>query len=167
MSDWFFMLGEPLIDSEREHVCGYLHGLGIGEDIPVIGVCDWDAARRTISSPSWDRRWWDAEQTEKRRLYQKALGRMAETELLAALSETVGRITESVHGAATAQAARRGCVDAGLIRAAAGAAGEALYLAELARLAGASERHSFRRKQALFAGGHWPLGIVDGRYHVF
>lgn len=166
MSDWFCMLGEPLSDSEREHAHEYLHGLGIDDALPVVGVCDWDAARRTISFPAWDRRWWEAERAEKRRLYQK-MGNMAEPELLAALSTAVGRITEPVLGAAMAQAARRGCADAGLIRAAAGAAGEALYLAELARLAGATERHAFRRKQALFAGGHWPLGIVTGRYHVF
>jgi hypothetical protein len=87
--------------------------------------------------------------------------------LLADLTRTVDRTTESVHGAAAVEAARRGCSDPGLIRAAAGAASEALYLAELARLAGEGEDHPFARKQSLFAGGHWPLGIVSGRYHVF
>jgi hypothetical protein len=167
MSDWFFMLGESLGDSACEHARKYLHGLGINDDIPVIGVSDWDAARRTISFPAWDRRWWEAEQAEKRRLHQKAIGNMSEKELLALLSHAIERITETVHDAAAVEAARLGCTDIGLIKAAAGAASEALYLAELARLAGESEGHPFRRKQALFAGGRWPLGIVDGRYHVF
>jgi hypothetical protein len=167
MSDWFFMLGESLSDSEREHVREYLRALGIEDDMPVVGVYDWDAARRAISFPQWDRRWWDAEQAEKRRLFQIAIDNMSEHDLLAALSHAIERITETVHGAAAVEAARLGCADAGLIRAAAGAASEALYLAELARLAGESEGHPFRRKQALFAGGHWPLGIVSGRYHVF
>lgn len=167
MSDWFFMLGESLNDSERRQAVDYLHGLGIDDEIPVVSVTDWDLARRTISHPQWDRRWWDAEQAEKRRLYEKAKTRLPDAELLAALSRAVTSVTETVHGAAAAEAARRGCADAGLIRAAAGAAAEALYLAELARLAGENERHPFALKQALFAGGHWPLGIVNGRYHVF
>jgi len=167
MSDWFFMLGKSLADSERRQVEDYLRGLGIGEELPVVGVSDWDSARRAISNPAWDRRWWDAEQAEKQRLYSKAATAMGENELLASLSRTMERITEPVHGAAAVEAARRGCTDAGLIRAAAGAASEALYLSELARLAGESERHPFALKQSLFAGGHWPLGIVAGRYHVF
>lgn len=161
------MLGVSLSDSEREQVREYLRGLGIEDDMPVVSVSDWDSARRTISFPSWDRRWWDAEQAEKRRLYQKAIGNMSEHALLATLSHAIERITEPVHGAAAVEAARSGCADAGLIRAAAGAASEALYLAELARLAGETDAHPFRRKQALFAGGHWPLGIVNSRYHVF
>lgn len=167
MSDWFFMLGESLDESERRQAKDYLRGLGIGEDLPVAGVSDWDAARRAISNPGWDRRWWEAEQAEKQRLYQKAKNALGEDALLASLSRAVVRVTEAVHGAAAVEAARRGCTDAGLIRAAAGAASEALYLAELARLAGEGGQHPFALKQSLFAGGHWPLGIVAGQYHVF
>lgn len=167
VSDWFFMLGEVLNDAERASVKAYLHGLGIDDDIPVANVRGWDDARRAISDPRWDHRWWDAEQAERQRLYRTAQANLNEHELLARLSETLEQVTETVHGAAAVEAARRGCADAGLIRAAAGAAAESLYLAELARLAGADEHHPFRLKQALFAGGHWPLGIVRGRYFVF
>jgi hypothetical protein len=167
MSDWFFMLGESLNDAERGHVREYLSGLGIEDDIPVVSVADWRDARHTISYPGWDRRWWDAEQAEKRRLQQKARATMTQTELMTALSRTVEQASETMHGAAAVEAARRGCSDEGLIRAAAGAASEALYHAELARLSGEDEHHPFRLKQSLFAGGHWPLGIVDGRYYVF
>lgn len=167
MSDWFFMLGEALNDSERAAVRDYLQGLGIEEDIPVANVPDWDSARRAISDPRWDQRWWNAEQAERQRLYRAAQANLDEHELLARLSEAIEKVTETVHGAAAVEAARRGCADAGLIRAAAGAAAESLYLAELARLARADERHPFRLKQSLFAGGHWPLGIVRGRYYVF
>lgn len=167
MSDWFFMLGESLDESERRQARGYLDGLGIKDDLEIVGVPDWNAARRAISDPAWDRRWWDAEQAERRRLYEKARAVRGEGDLLAALSRAIEPSTEAVHGAAAVEAARRGCADPALIRAAAGAASEALYLAALARLAGEGEDHPFARKQSLFAGGHWPLGIVHGRYQVF
>lgn len=167
MSDWFFMLGESLGASERRQACAYLEGLGLEADIEVVGVPDWEAARRTIGDPAWDRRWWEAEQRERRRLYGRASAAHGEEPVLAQLTRTLEPITETVHGSAAVEAARRGCGDPGMIRAAAGAAAEALYLAELARLAGEGDGHPFALKQALFAGGHWPLGIVGGRYHVF
>src|SRR5436190_23388026 len=159
------MLGEALEDSERGDVKAYLRGLDI-EEMPIANVRDWNEARRIISHPQWDRRWWDAEQSERRRLQEKAAASGA-NEWLASLSQTVERTTEPVHGAAAVEAGRRGCMDPSLIRAAAGAASEALYLSELARLGGEDEQHAFRLKQSLFAGGHWPLGIVEGRYYVF
>ena len=64
-------------------------------------------------------------------------------------------------------AARSGCSDAALIRAAAGALSQALYFADLTRLAGLGLSHPFSIKKALFSGGHWPLGIVQGTYYVF
>jgi hypothetical protein len=167
MSDWFFMLGESLAPSERRQARAYLEGLGLEGGIDVVGVPDWESARRAISDPEWDQRWWDAEQRERRRLYEKAKGTHGEERLLAELTRVLEPVTETVHGSAAVEAARRGCSDPGLIRAAAGAAAEALYLAELARLAGEDDAHPFALKQALFAGGHWPLGIVHGRYHVF
>ena len=165
MSDWFFMLGEPLSITEQEQVRGYLEGLGLAREIPIESVRDFDGAARIISHPEWDRRWWEAEQRERERLRDQ---------LTAALGSGPQRLSQSTtdgiaasHGAAAIQAARIGCSDPGLIRAAAGALGEALYLAELAELAGAASSHPFLLKRALFAGGHWPLGIVAGRFYVF
>jgi hypothetical protein len=167
VSNWFFMLGEALAANERRDVKAYLHDLDLEMELPVVNVHDWEEARRVISDPHWDRRWWDAEQRERRRLQAKALAQIGEDELRGSLSQTVEHTSEAMHGAAAVEAARGGCTDAGLIKAAAGAAAEALYLSELARLAGEDERHAFRLKQSLFAGGHWLLGIVNGQYHVF
>jgi hypothetical protein len=166
MSDWFFMLGEPLSASEREQVLLYLRGLGIDDEVGVESVPDWQNAGRAISNPEWDRRWWVAEQREKDRLYEVAKADLGEREVLQSLSRTL-ESTEAVLGAAAVQAARRGCSDAALIRVAAGAASQTLHLAALARLAGEQEGHPFLIKAALFAGGHWPLGIVNGRFCVF
>ena len=64
-------------------------------------------------------------------------------------------------------AARMGCSDQGLIRAAAGAATEALYLGELARTSGAAGHHPFLCKLALFESGHWPLVLIENQYYIF
>ena len=37
----------------------------------------------------------------------------------------------------------------------------------LARLAGAGVDHFFMRRYRLFEGGRWPLGVVDGAFHLF
>ena len=167
MSDWFFMLGEPLQASETQQVRDYLRWLGIVDETPVECVSDWQGARRVIDNPEWDRRWWDAEQAERQRLQQRAGAVHGHAAVLRTLSEMLARVGEAIHGAAAVESTRRGSADAALIRAAAGAASEALYQSELARLAGEDAGHPFAVKQALFAGGHWPLGIVNGIFFVF
>jgi len=167
VNDWFFMLGEPLAPDEVNQVREYLRALGLGHDLPVESVRDWASASALIKDPSWDRRWWDAEQEEARRLYDSVASAQSEDELLRTLSARLERANVDVHGAAAVQAARAGCTDASLIRAAAGAASHAFYLANLAELCGASEPHPFLLKRSLFAEGHWPLGVVNGRYYVF
>jgi len=167
VSDWFFMLGEPLADSEREQVRGYLNGLGLRGQTPVQSIPDFAEAARIISHPDWDRRWWDAEQRERERLCAVVARGRERGQLLQALSQSTEQAIALPHGAAAVQAARMGCSDPGLIRAAAGALGEALYLAKLAELASEASSHPFLLKLALFAGGHWPLGVVDDHFYVF
>jgi hypothetical protein len=167
VSDWFFMLGEPLEPEEVGQVRAYLRALGLEHDVPVEAVREWFAAAALIKDLSWDRCWWDAEQLEAKRLYSSAAGARGEHELLRTLSARLERAHAELHGAAAVQAARAGYADASLIRAAAGAASHALYLAELAELCGAGYAHPFLLKRSLFASGHWPLGVVSGCYYVF
>jgi hypothetical protein len=167
MSDWFLMLGEPLAPDEDGQLRDYLRGLDLDARMPIETVRGWDAAGRAIQNPDWDRGWWDAEQRESQRLNEKISAMPAASALLEGLSRTLELSVESVRGAAAAAATRGGCADAALIYAAAGSLGQALYLAELARLAGESLTHAFFCKQALFAGGHWPLGIIRGSYYIF
>ncbi|HET9933349.1 MAG TPA: hypothetical protein VFQ35_21745 [Polyangiaceae bacterium] len=167
MSDWFFMLGEPLSAAELEHVRAYLKGLDLDSHTPVESTRDFEEARRIISHPDWDRRWWDAEQRERERLRAKLAGLRESDRLSLELSQSMEQSVSAQHGAAAVEAGRLGCTDQALIRAAAGALGEALYLGKLAELSGEPSSHPFVLKQALFTGGHWPLGIVAGRYYVF
>lgn len=166
MSAWFSMLGEPVAGEDSRLIQAYLRGLGLTEDVPALGVADWNDARAVATDATWDRRWWDAEQREKQRLWQAASARHGESELLGALSRTLDS-SEDLRRASAHAAERFGCTDAGLVASAAGAASEAFHLAELARLAGESDGHPFHAKRALFAAGRWPLGILRGRYRIF
>ena len=166
MSDWFFMLGEPLAPGEAAKVTGYLRGLGL-DALPLETLADWSAVGAVIKSASWDQSWWEAEQREAKRLHERATQARGEGEVARRLSAVLVSSMVSLHGAAAVHATRAGYGDAGLIRAAAGAAGQALHFAELAELGGESAVHPFLLKRALFAGGHWPLGIVNGSYYLF
>lgn len=167
MNDWFFMLGEPLSASEQAQARDYLRALGVADTALVQSVPDFSSAARVVAHPDWDRRPWDAEQGERERLRARVGANGGEEQLLTALSAAVDESISGPLGAIAVQAARMGCSDAGLIRAAAGALGEALYLARLAELAHEPASHPFLLKKALFAGGHWPLGVVSGRFYVF
>lgn len=166
MTTWFGSLGAPVAAAERDQVKAYLDGLGIHDELPVQDVSGWDEAREVVTHSGWDRRWWDAEQLEKRRLQAKASALRGEAEVLA-LSSRAFLTGDSLRQAAAEAAARYGCDDAGMVGCAAGAASEALHLAELAELAGEATTHPFRAKQSLFAAGRWPLGIVSGSYRLF
>ena len=166
MSDWFFMVGEPLSRTSSARCTNTCAGSTSTTQLPIELILDWQSAGRAIANPEWDRRWWDAEQHEKNRLYAKAKAELGESELCNRCRAPFNRPTRFMEPQ-RCEAARRGCADPALIRVAAGAASQALHLAALARLAGEGDAHPFSIKAALFAGGHWPLGIVNGCYCVF
>jgi hypothetical protein len=166
MSDWFFMLGEPMARNEREQVRDYVRELGVEHDMPVEEVSTWTSARDVITNPDWDRRFWDAERLERQRLYGNAEALRGPVDFVRSLSRTL-ESSDAVYAAAAVEAARRNCTDMGFIGAAAGAASEALHLAQLAEVAGERPAHPFLLKKAVFAAGHWPLGALRGRYFVF
>jgi hypothetical protein len=134
--------------------------------MPVEHVIDWNGTRAVVTDAAWDRRWWNAEQHEKRRLWQEAVAKHGEVDVLRSLSRTL-ETSEGLWLAASQAAERAGCTDVGLVGAAAAAASEAFHLAELARLAHELEAHSFCLKRALFDAGRWPLGILRGSYRIF
>jgi hypothetical protein len=167
VTEWFCRLGEAPTAFDRQHVRDYLQGLELDPELPLASISDWNAARRLITDPDWDSRWWEAEQRESARLTARAQAARGQAEVAGSLSRTLEQSAEATYVAATAQAARAGCADQTLIRAAAGAVSLALHLAALAALAGETQAHPFSSKLSLFAAGHWPLGIFGGHYYVF
>ena len=152
---WFSALGEPLGDAERSEIAAYLSGFNL--NAPVRPVANWAEAGKICKQPA--EAWWRLEEGERERLEKSARLNPADREWLA--------LNETLHGAAAVAAARSGCADAALIRAAAGAASYAAYQARLARAAGAGDDHPFLRKYALYCGGRWPLGVYEGQFAIF
>ncbi len=163
---WFAAVGEPETGGEAEEVRLYLQGLGI-PDCKTDWLTDWDAARAATQRADWDHDWWDREQAMQRDLYAIAAGGLGEVGLLRHLTRITEAAARLLHGPAAVAAARGGVADAGLTRAAAGAAAQASYQMTLARLAAASSGHPFAAKFRLFLAGRWPLTVAGGRFHVF
>lgn len=164
---WFSCLGLALGESEFDRIKGYLAGIGAPQATEIITVAHWSEAAEVIRNPRWDSGWWDREEAERRRLISEAEKNIGRTVLLKDLTDATDRLSEAVHGAAAVAAARDGVADAGLIRAAAGAATMAAHQYELSRIAGAADDHPFACKFALFHGGRWPLGIFESRFVIF
>jgi hypothetical protein len=152
---WFSVLGEPLGDAELSEIAAYLSGLGMASQ--VHAVTSWQEAFDICTRPA--EAWWSAEEAVRSRLEQRTRLNPADPKWLA--------LNEALHGAAAVAAARAGCSDAALIRAAAGAASYAAYQARLASAGGAGAGHPFLRKYALYCGGRWPLGVYEGRFAIF
>jgi hypothetical protein len=152
---WFSTLGEPLGSAEHADIAAYLGGLAMVA--PVHAVTSWAEAGAICAQPA--DAWWHAEERERTGLEETARLDPADARWLS--------LNETLHGAAAVAAARGGCADPALIRAAAGAASYAAYEARLARAAGAPASHPFLRKYALYCGGRWPLGVYEGRFAIF
>jgi hypothetical protein len=119
--------------------------------MPLRRVSSWREAGE-LSRTAADE-WWRAEEAERARLERNA--RLDQP------------IRTGLHGAAAVAAARAGCADAALIRAAAGAASYAAYQARLAQAARAPAAHPFLRKYALYCGGRWVLGVYEGQFRIY
>jgi hypothetical protein len=154
---WFSALGEPLGEAEAADIAAYLAALAVAPRLPPLTVTSWSQAGEIARMPA--DRWWRTEEAERARLEQRVRLDPADRDWLA--------LTDTLHGAAAVAAARSGCAEQGLIRAAAGAATYAVHEYRLARGAGAGEDHPFVRKYALFAGGRWPLGVYGDRFAIF
>lgn len=164
---WFSCLGLPLGEPESNRIRAYLTGIGASLVTEIVGVAHWSEAAEVIRNPCWDSDWWDREEAERQRLMSDAEKNVGRIGLLKDLTDATDSLSEAIHGAAAVAAARDGLADAGLIRAAAGAATLAVHQYELSRIAGAAADHPFARKFALFHGGRWPLGIFEGRFIIF
>lgn len=164
---WFSACGLPLEASDLREAVGYLAALGAGAATRVEAVASWDHAELIIRSPMWEPAWWEREEAERKRLLEQCIARLGRETALETLGLETSIGHDLIHGAAAIAAARGGVSDPALIRAAAGSASMAAHGQALARLAGAGVDHFFMRRYRLFEGGRWPLGVVDGAFHLF
>ena len=154
---WFSALGEPMGEAEQGELAAYLAGLGMHAGTPIHQANNWKEAGEICRAPSDE--WWRVEEEERARLERSARLDPADPQWLT--------LNDALLGAAAVAAARAGCADAALIRAAAGAASYAAYQARLARAAGTPSAHPFLRKYALYCGGRWPLGVYEDWFAIF
>ena len=135
--------------------------------LDVAPVTSWTAAAQIISDPNWDQRWWNKEEQERNALKHELTRDIPEQVLLSAVTEVTNAASRIAHGCAAIAAGRDRLADEAMPRAAAGAATQACYFKALAIAAGKPAEHPFHLKYGLFAAGRWPLGIADGRFHIF
>jgi len=166
LRELFGAVGEPLPAAVRALAADYV--VGLEARAPAVAVVpSWTEAARLIRADGWDPRFAAAEARHRERLRVVAQRERGEATLSRLLSVSVDSAAEETLRAATAAAARAGCSDEGMIRAAAGAASEALYLGALAEAAAAKPAHPFSKRRALFLAGRWPLGVQRGVLLVF
>jgi len=164
---WFSCVGRPFAASEHAAIAAMIRGHDVLARAEIGGISQWHEAGEFVRAVEADGTWWDHEEEERSRLWECAADRCTEDGLLARLFAVTHALTDAVHGAAAAAAARDGVADPALVRAASSAALMAAHQHALAELAGEGAAHFFGFKYALFAGGRWPLGYHRGRYVVF
>ncbi len=163
---WFSALGAPLADAQRVAIDAIVAAGGTPAG-GIVVVPDWSALAASLRLAEHDDQWWNREEDEREALWGLATLRHTEDALESAIAGAVDAARGPIARAIEAAMARAGTGDAAL-----GAAGRAAALLcvhqhALAVAAGAASGHLFCRKQALFAAGRWPIGVVAGRFHVF
>lgn len=164
---WFSRVGRALEESERVLIAALIGGDTALAPAGIGGVDHWHEAALFVCAADRDGAGWDREEDERARLWEGAAERRTEDELLARLTAITKALTDPVHRAAAAAAARDGVADPALVRTAAAAALMAAQQHALVELAGEGATHFFAFKYALFAGGRWPLGWDRDRYLLF
>lgn len=165
-ASWFSMVGDPLTEAERTDATAYLASLGLS-DAATEEIATWAGAEGCIKAADWDSGWWDAEERLRQSLLTRAQARHGENFMLDALTQISEQVSGVVHGAAAVAAARGGVADAGLIRAAAGAATMACYQAAVGIAADLANGNPFIAKYRLFEAGHWPLCVRGQSFYIF
>ena len=164
---WFSSLGAPLSPAQQSAIAAMLEAGAApgGGGIVVIG--DWPPLAQALHRFDRDDRWWDREEEEREELWALASARHTEEELQAAIAAATDAARDDIRSALAAALPTGAFADPRLSEAALAAALLAVHHRVLALLAGAPQGHPFFGKHALFAAGRWPLGCLDGRYHVF
>ncbi|MDF1729910.1 MAG: hypothetical protein P1U49_00315 [Minwuia sp.] len=164
---WFHRVGELLSAEEADAAHAYLSALGFPEAGPAE-IGDWMEAEEAAGNSDWNSTGWEAEEQLRAALSVQAVDIIGDEQaVLVALTHVTSTASEAVHAAAAQAASRFGIDDEGLIRAAAGSATQAAYLAALVLAAGEDEEHAFAHKFRLFESGRWPLGVTGATLNIF
>jgi len=165
---WFSRLGEPLDPRERDLARTYLDGLGFPEADPAL-LDGWDEAAGAAEALDIDPMGWEAEEMLRTGLVSRALERLDEQAVNAALTLVAQKTGDSARDAVEDAAAMGDIEDMELVHAAAGALAQAANGAALVILAEAEDDdppHPFLARWRLFARGRWPVGLAGATYNI-
>ena len=163
---WFARVGSALDADEKARIVALVNGRSVGRlDAPVeIEAVAGVALSRILVVEEHDNLWWDAEESERERLWEIAAQR--ETEAVVALRLSASDRDRVAIRDAAARVGTVAAIDPSLIPAAIETAMLSLHQNSLAELADTPPDHWFRIKHALFETGRWPLGFRSGRLHI-
>ena len=164
---WFSVLGTPLAPAQQSAIAAMLDAAGAPGGGGIVVIADWRELAQALHRFERDDRWWDREEEEREALWALASARHTEEELQTAITAATDAAREDIRRALAAALPTPLFADPTLAEVALAAALLAEHHRVLALLADAPRSHPFFGKHGLFAAGRWPLGCLDGRYHVF
>jgi hypothetical protein len=164
---WFSSLGAPLAPAQQAAIAAMFDAGAASRGGGIVVIADWPALAQALHRFERDDRWWDREEEEREELWALASARHTEDELQAAIAAATDAARDDIRSALAAALTDVAFADPRLAESALAAALLAVHHRVLALLADAPQGHPFFVKHALFAAGRWPLGSLDGRYHVF
>jgi len=165
---FFSRLGERLDPREIALSRAYLDGLGFPEAEPAE-MGDWSDAIAAAETLDRDPMAWEAEELQRAALVERALERLDEQALQAALTLVASKIGELAKEAAESSAAMDDMYDEAVVNAAAGGLVQAAHGAVLVLLAEAEDDdppHPFLARWRLYVRGRWPVGVAGSTYNI-
>lgn len=165
---FFSRLGERLDAREIALSRAYLDGLGFPEAEPAE-MGDWSDAIAAAETLDRDPMAWEAEELQRAALVERALERLDEQALQAALTLVASKIGELAKEAAESSAAMDDMYDEAVVNAAAGGLVQAAHGAVLVLLAEAEDDdppHPFLARWRLYVRGRWPVGVAGSTYNI-
>jgi hypothetical protein len=167
MSAWFARVGLPLTPEEYDAIGELVRNVAPDARVVVTSIASWRDAAAFVSAAERDPTWWNQEEEERERLWDRAGESRSEGELLQSVMAMTAGLDVQIRSAASAVAAAAGVTDAAIINEASAMALLAAHQSAVAELAGEGRDHRFMRKYALWEGGRWPLGYHSARFVIF
>ena len=169
---WFVNVGEAPSDGVRAIARAYLDGLGF-PDADLAILVDWEDAALAAESGDVNSPAWEAEETLRAYLTERAADVVSEEALSIALAFVASAASAAVKDCVAESAAIWDAADEHARRAAEGAAVASSHGAALLLLAAeadpdlAETTHPMSCKQQLFELGRWPIGVAGLSFNLF
>jgi hypothetical protein len=164
---WFENVGSALSQSLAGAVATMLGSQAPYHRAEIVVVAHWHEVAAAVRAEDRDSDWWDFEEEERERLWDRALLAHTEDQLLESVGRAASERRPVIDAAVQAASARLAIADPAWGGAARAAALLAVHQHALAAVAETPPEHWFVLKHRLFAEGRWPLGVRSGRFLIY